>query len=148
LNASIDYETYAYELFESGNLQLAEAKDGEDCFDLPPNSPDFGKRIAAYYYWFFPNLMFNFYPWGLSINIVKPMGPSVTRVSFVRYVWREDRLGQGAGAELDRVEREDEQVVELVQKGVQSRFYDRGRFSPKREIGTHQFHVLLSQYLS
>ena len=45
------------------------------------------------------------------------------------------------------VEREDEQVVELVQKGVQSRFYDRGRFSPKREVGTHQFHVLLSRYL-
>ena len=38
--------------------------------------------------------------------------------------------------------------MELVQKGVQSRFYDRGRFSPKREIGTHQFHVLVSKYLS
>jgi choline monooxygenase len=72
----------------------------------------------------------------------------VARVSFVRYVWREDRLGQGAGAELDRVEREDEQVVELVQKGVQSQFYDKGRFSPKREVGTHQFHVLMSRYLA
>lgn len=148
LNATIDYETYAYELFETGNLQLAEAKGGEDCFDLPSSSPDYGRRIAAYYYWFFPNLMFNFYPWGLSINVVKPLGPDVTRVSFIRYVWQEDRLGQGAGAQLDRVEREDEQVVELVQKGVQSRFYDRGRFSPKRETGTHQFHTLVSKYLS
>lgn len=147
LNAAIDYETYAYELFETGNLQLAEAKSGEDCFDLPESSPDYGRRIAAYYYWFFPNLMFNFYPWGLSINVVKPLGPDVTRVSFIRYVWKEERLGQGAGAELDRVEREDEQVVELVQKGVQSRFYDRGRFSPKRETGTHHFHTLVSQYL-
>lgn len=148
LNAAIDYETYAYELFETGNLQLAEAKSGEDCFDLPESSPDYGRRIAAYYYWFFPNLMFNFYPWGLSINVVKPLGPDVTRVSFIRYVWKEDRLGQGAGAELDRVEREDEQVVELVQKGVKSRFYDRGRFSPKREAGTHHFHTLISKYLS
>lgn len=147
LNAAIDYETYAYELFETGNLQLAEAKSGEDCFDLPESSPDYGRRIAAYYYWFFPNLMFNFYPWGLSINVIKPLGPDVTRVSFIRYVWKEERLGQGAGAELDRVEREDEQVVELVQKGVQSRFYDRGRFSPKRETGTHHFHTLVSHYL-
>jgi len=148
LNAAIDYDTYAYELFPSGNLQLAEAKGGEDCFDLPASSPDYGRRIAAYYYWFFPNLMFNFYPWGLSINVVKPLGPDVTRVSFIRYVWKDDRLEQGAGSGLDRVEREDEAVVELVQRGVQSRFYDRGRFAPDREIGTHQFHVLVSQSLS
>jgi choline monooxygenase len=148
LNAAIDYETYAFELFDSGNLQLAEAKSGEDCFDLPSSSPDYGRRIAAYYYWFFPNLMFNFYPWGLSINVIKPLGPELTRVSFIRYVWQEDRLGHGAGVDLDRVEREDEQVVELVQKGVRSRFYDRGRFSPKREMGTHHFHWLVSRYLA
>ncbi|MFX8331671.1 SRPBCC family protein, partial [Acinetobacter baumannii] len=34
---------------------------------------------------------------------------------------------------------------EAVQKGVKSRFYDRGRFSPKREVGTHHFHQLLAR---
>ena len=34
---------------------------------------DYGKSIVAYYYCIFPNMMFNFYPWGLSINIVKPI---------------------------------------------------------------------------
>ncbi|MBN9502720.1 MAG: choline monooxygenase [Armatimonadetes bacterium 55-13] len=147
LNAVIDYENYSYELFEHGNLQLAVSKGGDDVFDLPESSPDYGQAISAYYYWFFPNLMFNFYPWGLSINVVKPLANDVTRVSFIRYVWDESKLDRGAGGALDRVEREDEAVVELVQKGVQSRFYDRGRFAPKREIGTHHFHTLIGQFL-
>ena len=126
-------------------MQLAEAKGSEGTFDLPASSPDFGKQISAYYYWFFPNLMLNFYPWGLSINVVRPMGMDTTKVSFIRYVWKPELVGVGAGADIDRVEREDEQVVELVQKGLRSRFYEKGRFSPKREIGTHHFHRMLAE---
>ncbi|MBI1333353.1 MAG: Rieske 2Fe-2S domain-containing protein [Armatimonadetes bacterium] len=148
LNDILEYDSYHTERFAWGNLQLAEAKGGEGIFDLPTSSPDHGRRIAAYYYWIFPNLMLNFYPWGLSINVVRPTGIDTTKVSFIRYVWREELLGVGAGAEIDRVEREDEQVVELVQKGLRSRFYGRGRFSPQREIGTHQFHRMLAQRLN
>jgi choline monooxygenase len=42
-------------------------------------------------------------------------------------------------ADLHRVEMEDEEIVESVQRGVRSRLYDRGRYSPRRETGTHQF---------
>ncbi len=142
LTQALDYDSYVYDLFGHGNLQYAEAQDGEDCFDLPPNSPDHGRRIAAYYYWMLPNTMFNFYPWGLSMNVVAPISPSLTKVSFLRYVWKENLMGRGAGGDLDRVEREDEAVVEQVQRGVRSRFYDRGRFSAKQEVGTHHFHNL------
>ena len=55
--------------------------------------------------------MFNFYPWGLSINIVKPIG-MVNQVSFITYVYDETKLNRGAGALLDKVEQEDEFVVE------------------------------------
>ncbi|MDW8075962.1 MAG: SRPBCC family protein, partial [Bacteroidota bacterium] len=54
----------------------------------------------------------------------------------------------GAGAELDRVEREDEAVVEAVQRGIQSRFYGAGRFSPSQEQGVHHFHRLIAKVLS
>lgn len=91
--------------------------------------------------------MLNFYPWGLSINVVKPLGAERTRVSFMTYVWDESKVGEGAGAGLDRVEREDEAIVELVHKGVRSRLYDRGRYSPTREQGTHHFHRLLAEFL-
>jgi hypothetical protein len=40
---------------------------------------------------------------------------------------------------------EHEEVVEAVQKGVKSRLYDRSRYSPRREVGTHHFHRLLER---
>lgn len=147
LTATLDYANYATELYPFGSLQLGVAADGEEAFDLPADSPDYGRRIAAYYYWFFPNTMFNFYPWGLSINVVKPLAPDLTRVSFIQYVRDRSKLAAGAGAALDRVEREDEHVVELVQKGLRSRLYDRGRYSPTKETGTHHFHRMLASRL-
>ena len=63
---------------------------------------------------------------------------------FLAYVWDESKLDAGAGAGLDRVEREDEAIVEAVQRGLRSRFYDRGRYSPSREQGTHHFHRMLA----
>jgi choline monooxygenase len=128
LNEAIDYGSYRTELFDYASLQLGTARGGEGVFDLPRQSPDHGQRIAGYYFWLFPNLMLNFYPWGLSINGVKPLGVDRTRVSFLSYVWDASRLDAGAGAGLDRVEREDEAIVEAVQKGLRSRIYARGRY--------------------
>jgi choline monooxygenase len=89
--------------------------------------------------------MFNFYPWGLSVNIVKPISPGETKVSFLTYVKDESKYDSGAGSGLDAVEIEDEEVVEAVQKGVRSRFYSHGRYSVTREQGTHHFHRILAQ---
>ncbi len=147
LNEVVDYGSYTTELFDHGNLQLGLVCGRDGCFDLPSTSTDSGKSIGGYYYWLFPNLMLNFYPWGLSINIVKPLGVDRTRVSFLTYVCDATKLEQGAGAGLDRVEREDEAIVELVQQGVRSRLYDRGRYSPTREQGTHHFHRMLANHL-
>jgi choline monooxygenase len=147
LNAVIDYGNYTTELFSYSNLQLGIAKDNEDCFDLPASSPDYGKKVAAYYFFVFPNMMFNFYPWGLSINIVEPRGIEATKVRFLTYVWKEDLYNKGAGSDLDTVEFEDEEVVENVQKGVRSRFYSHGRYSVTREQGTHHFHVMIGKML-
>jgi choline monooxygenase len=150
LNEAIDYGSYTTELYRWSSLQLGIARGGEEAFDLPPSSPDHGKRIAAYYYWLFPATMFNFYPWGLSVNILRPLAVDRTKVSFLTYVWKPEKLERGAGAigGLDRVEREDEAVVESVQRGVRSRFYDRGRYSPTREQGVHHFHRLLAEVLA
>lgn len=148
LNNVIDYGTYTTELYKYSNLQLALSKGGEDVFELPKDSPDYGKNVSAYYYWIFPNLMFNFYQWGLSVNIIKPMGTQLTKVSFLTYVYDETKLDQGAGNMLDKVEREDEAVVENVQKGVRSRFYTNGRYSPARETGTHHFHRLICEFMN
>src|SRR5690606_7757447 len=147
LAETIDYTTYTTETYAWASLQLALASGDEPAFDLPEQHPDHGKRVAAFYYWLFPNLMLNFYPWGISLNLVTPLGPDRTRVSFRSWVWDASRREQGAGAGLHRVEMEDEEVVESVQRGVRSRLYDRGRYSARREIGTHHFHALLGRTL-
>jgi choline monooxygenase len=148
LRRVLDFTAYSTELYRYANLQLALASEGEEGFDLPPESQDYGKSVAAYYYWIFPNTMLNFYPWGCSVNVIKPLEMGLTKVSFLTFVLDESKMNQGAGAELDRVEKEDEAVVESVQKGIRSRFYDTGRYSPSMETGTHHFHRLLCEFLN
>lgn len=132
LNEIVDYGTYTTETFRYSSLQTG--------FDAHGN-------VAGRYLFIFPNLMFNFYPWGISVNIVKPISPEKSIVSFLTYVSDESKLNEGAGADLHRVELEDEAVVESVQKGVRSRFYSRGRYSPTREQGTHHFHRLICEFM-
>lgn len=148
LTATLDLARYRYELFEHGNLQLALAREGEAAFTPPPGSPEHGQRVAAYYWWLFPNLMLNFYPWGLSLNLVQPLAPGRTRVLFRSYVADPSQLGRGAGGALDPVELEDEAVVRGVQRGIASRLYRGGRYSPRHERGVHQFHRLLAAALA
>ena len=148
LNQVLDFHNYRSEIYRYANLQLALAKDGEQVFDLPASSPDHGQRIAAYYYWVFPNLMLNFYPWGLSLNLVQPKGVARTRIAFRSYVWDASKLGAGAGNGLDQVEMEDEEAVQAVQRGVRSRWYKSGRYSPSREQGVHHFHRLLCEFMA
>jgi choline monooxygenase len=148
LNKALDYGQYTTELFAHSNLQIGIARDNEPCFGLPGDHPDAGRRVAAWYWWLFPCTMFNFYPWGLSLNVVLPVSPELTRVEFHSYVWDESRLEQGAGSGLDQTQREDEAVVEAVARGIKGRFYRRGRYSPSRETGTHHFHRLLAGLLA
>lgn len=139
----LDTRQYRTELHKHCNVQIGVAQRAEDAFNLPPSSPDYGQSIAAYYYWLFPNTMFNFYPWGLSINVVVPIAPNRSRVRFLTYVWDESRMAGYSIAGIDKTEREDENIVEQVQKGIASRFYKRGRYSPQWETGLHQFHTML-----
>ena len=148
LNTVLDAKNYDVETFKFSSLQIGIADDNEICFDLPIDSKYYGKQIAAFYFWLFPNLMLNFYPWGLSINIITPISVNETKIEFKSYVWDEKKLNIGAGANLDKVEMEDEEVVQNVQKGVVSRYYKYGRFSPTMEQGVHHFHRLISQFMS
>jgi choline monooxygenase len=132
LMQALDWQRYRYELHDWGNLQIGLDEQG---------------GIAAHYFWLFPNLMLNFYPWGLSLNQVLPLAPGRTRVIFRSYIRHPELIAQGAGAALDTVEMEDEAAVQSVQRGLRSRAYRGGRYSPQHEQGVHQFHRLLAQAL-
>ncbi|MEO5889260.1 MAG: aromatic ring-hydroxylating dioxygenase subunit alpha [Ferruginibacter sp.] len=148
LNAALDFGEYTTELYPKGCLQLGIGKTGKDCFDLPASSVDYGTNVAAYYFWVYPNTMFNFYPWGLSINVINPVSVNKTTVEFKVYMWKEEKFDKGAGSDLDKVEIEDEEIVENVQRGIVSRFYNHGRYSVTRETGTHHFHRLIADSMN
>ena len=145
LNEVLDYSQYETELFDNGVLQVGYAKPGESCFEIPDNHVDSGKSIAAYYWWLFPNLMLNFYPWGVSINIVRPVDVGITEVKYYGFVLDLNKIGEGAGGDLDSVEFEDQEIVEACYQGMQSIFYQQGRYSPRMEQGVHHFHRLMTQ---
>jgi choline monooxygenase len=147
LAGAIDYGAYTTATFAASSLQLGIARDAEEALAPPPGSPDHGARVAAYWWWLFPNTMLNVYPWGVSANVVRPIAPDRTKVSFLPFVWDASKLDLGAGGAIDRVEREDEVIVESVQRGVRARLYGRGRYSPAREVGVHHFHRLLVREL-
>jgi choline monooxygenase len=148
LNQTLDYGAYRTELFSWSSLQIGVARETEACFELPPGHPDERQRIAAYYFFAFPSTMINVYPWGVSVNAVMPVGIDRTRIRFASWLWDVTKRDVGAGADLDRVEIEDEQVVESVQRGVISPLFRRGRYSPARERGVHHFHRLLAGALA
>lgn len=146
LNQAIDFKQYDYEIFAHCNLQIGIAEEGQPYFDIPAGGKDFGKRVYAYYFWLFPNLMLNFYPWGLSLNVVEPLSHESTKVGFRSYRFDGSPFDRSVN-NLEKTEMEDEDVVESVQRGIQSRYYDRGRFSPTMEKGVHHFHQLVGRFL-
>jgi choline monooxygenase len=148
LNAALDMNAYRYELAPHGVLQLALARPGEPALEPPAGHRDHGLRVAAYYWWLFPNLMLNVYPWGLSVNVVEPVSMRHTRVHFRSFVGDASHLAEGAGGALDTVELEDEAAVLSVQRGLRSRLYANGRYAPHHEQGVHHFHRLLGQALA
>lgn len=133
LNEIVDYGSYTTETFRYSSLQTGMDGNG---------------NVAARYLFVFPNLMFNFYNWGVSVNVVRPITPLKTVVEFLTYIRDDSAIEDGAGGGLHRVEMEDEAVVESVQRGIRSRFYSHGRYSPTREQGTHHFHRLIAKFMA
>ncbi len=132
LNEVVAYDTYSTDLFRYSSLQTGYDADG---------------NIIGRYLFVFPNLMFNFYAWGVSVNVVRPVTPSNTVVEFLTYVNDDGLIETSTESDLHAVEMEDEAVVESVQRGIRSRFYTQGRYSPTREQGTHHFHRLIAEFL-
>jgi len=146
LNQALELEKYDYEIFPYCNLQIGIANEGELCFHPPAGHIDHGKKVLAYYWWLFPNIMFNVYPWGVSFNSIEPLNHQETLVRFRSYYFP-DSPYQEEEKILNQTELEDESVVESVQLGIQSRLYNSGRFSPSMEKGVHHFQSLIHRFM-
>ena len=152
----LDYTRYNTELYDHAALQWAWAKNPEHGFDpelLPDRFRDpsgSGKRVLALWWFLYPNLALNFYPWGLSLNRYEPVfdDPKTTRFVWHHYVMdeakyaRRDRIWQN-----QRVDQEDVVAMALVRRGIESGWAKRGRFAPGDEAGPHWFHRTTFEHL-
>lgn len=141
LAAALDLGDYRVEPAGWSSLQVGIARPGGPTM-AAPDGP-----IAAAWVSLFPTTMLNHYPWGLSVNVVEPLGPARTRVRYRRWVRDPSRLGEGAGGALDVVEREDDAIVERVQRGARSRLARPGRPAPRWEDALVHFHQGVSRLM-
>ena len=148
LSSDIENQSYETILLEHAVLQLAKSSNKENSLGGTGkinNTPL--DEIYALYFWLFPNIMLNFYKWGVSVNIIEPLGKEKTRIRFISLPIKGNKQDLGDSNSVDHIELEDQKVVLDVQKGIKSKFYDKGRYSAEHEKGTHHFHQLISQYI-
>lgn len=134
----LDVQAYATETFGLYSLQHSPLRGADTLYGKPEG--------AAYYYFVFPNFMLNILPGRLQTNRVEPVSERACRVVFDYYYQDPALMAQVAAADLaysEQVQQEDITICEQVQRGLDSRGYDRGRFSVECEAGVHHFQSCL-----
>ena len=153
LDSVLDYSNYTIENGERYCLQSSPmVNNTNDSFRGGlPSAPDDVSSVRsgerALYYWLYPNFMINYYQGVMDTNLVRPLRVDQTEVIFDFYfadISEGARERNLASIEVsERIQREDLDICKSVQRGLQSRAYDAGRLSVRREAGEHLFHRLL-----
>ena len=143
LDSVLDYSNYAIENGARFSLQSS-----------PMVSSDHHDEVGAVrtggralYYWLYPNFMMNYYEGVLDTNLVRPLAVDRTEVVFDFYFADVSEAAHERNLASisvgDRIQQEDLDICESVQRGLRSRAYEAGRLSVRREAGEHLFHRLL-----
>ncbi|WP_138430002.1 aromatic ring-hydroxylating oxygenase subunit alpha [Fodinibius saliphilus] len=137
----LDYGKYKTDTEEWYSLQHSPFKDKDD--DNLYQASD----GQAYYYFIFPNIMLNILPGRLQTNVIQPVSPTKTEVIFNFYYLEKDnkKVIKDDIEYSHKIQLEDIEICELVQKGLKSKAYDKGRFSVQREKGVYHFQSLIKQ---
>ncbi|MCB9575315.1 MAG: hypothetical protein H6709_24835, partial [Kofleriaceae bacterium] len=156
LHEELDPDGYRTEVARWSSRQHAPLRatdgDGSDGRRYRPDDQPDG--ADAEYHWVFPNLMLNAYQGQLQTNVVVPLAPDRTRVTFEWFAevapaeplvderWR--RLVDFS----DLLQVQDTTICEQVHRNLGSRGARRGRYVPRHEAGVHHFHRLLAELLA
>lgn len=153
---AVELPSYRTELYENSSLQWVYARNPEHGFkpeQLPKRFQDSSrpeKRVFALWWFVFPNMTFNFYPWGLSVNVYEPIPGRPERTNFL---WSSYVLDEAKAKLKDtlwlssQVDAEDVDALSQIPQGARSGFAPRGRFSPTEEQGSHWFHLKVCEGL-
>jgi choline monooxygenase len=143
LNSVLDYREYTIENGPNYTLQSSPMVPSEDTTVAQTRTGD-----RAEYYWLYPNFMINLYSGVMDTNLVLPLGPDKCQVIFDFYFGDQSEQHKAESVAVsDRVQIEDVDICESVQRGLGSRAYGAGRLSVRRETGEHLFHRLLAKDL-
>jgi choline monooxygenase len=147
LNSALEYKQYTIENGERYSVQSSPMVRSDE--DDSVASTRRGER--AYYLWLYPNFMINVYQGVMDTNLVLPMGLDKTQVIFDFFFDdvspEREAINAESVAVSDKIQDEDVDICESVQRGLNSRAYGAGRLSVRREAGEHLFHRLLAQQL-
>ena len=143
LDSVLDYTNYTIENGEHFCLQSSPMVGGPDSDEISASR----KGERALYYWLYPNFMINCYEGVMDTNLVRPLAIDRTEVIFDFYfadvseaAYERNLASIDVG---DRIQQEDLDICESVQRGLNSRAHNAGRLSVRRELGEHLFHRLL-----
>jgi len=139
LSSNLDLKEYKTELFHTYSIQSVS----------PSSTADKRLGADAIYGWVFPNLMINRYGPMMDINVVFPTGPESCRVDFDWYFEENASEEFVASALLDseKVQDEDIDVCERLQRGMASMHFKPGPYAPRVEHGKFHFHTLINSHL-
>ncbi|QDU63667.1 Anthranilate 1,2-dioxygenase large subunit [Planctomycetes bacterium Pan216] len=144
----LDYSGYRTEMFEWCNVQISPMRAPDPKRD-DASAAEVRSGDEAQYWWLFPNLMINCYDGVMDSNLVLPTGPERCVVLFDFFFAEgtpNDLIAESI-AVSDRIQHEDVDICERVQRGLCSTAFTTGRYSVRRESGTWHFHQLLARAL-
>ncbi|MGH8124536.1 MAG: aromatic ring-hydroxylating oxygenase subunit alpha [Rhodanobacteraceae bacterium] len=139
LNRLLDYRDYVVETSCWHSLQYSPLTSAKTLY---------GDGEALY--WFiWPNTLLNVLPDRMQTNRVIPLGPGRCRVTFDYFyppgIADLESRHASDHAFSDLVQRQDVEMCEIVQRGLESGSYHAGHLNPRRENGVHHFHELLRE---
>lgn len=146
---AVDMATYRVELGERAALQWVYARNPKHGFapeEVAPRLRDAKRRVFAVWWFVFPNLTLNFYPWGLSVNEYLPIPGRPDKTLFIWHHFVRDEAKYARRNEIwldEQVDAEDVNAMTLAGRGARSGLAPRGRFAPQEETGPHWFHRLV-----
>lgn len=140
LSELLDYKSYTTEVDEYYSLQYSAFKGNDNLYNANDGE--------AFYYFVYPNFMLNILPGRLQTNMVIPQSVNHTKVVFDYYY--DDTESQTAKETIkndleysDIVQDQDIKICQHVQSGLESKSYNKGRLSVKRELGLYHFQNLI-----
>ena len=145
LNKVIDYKSYKTEIYERFSLQWCPLDSELSPYGKSANS----EENKAFYFTIYPNIILNIAPGRLQTNIVEPKSSKTCVVHFDYHFDNPEEADIEQDADFsEMVQQEDILIYENVQKGLESKGYDKGKFSPLNEQGVFHFQSLVKSSLN